>query len=425
MRRILLVLIIALVVLVPAVARGAGASLYFSPGSGSFFVGSTFDVSIFVNTGGENINAVLVNVLFDPKKIQVASPTAGKSFIGVWISQPSFSNINGTMEFQGGIPTPGVNTTAGLVSTVTFRVIAPGETTVQLADTCKVLRNDSYGTNALTSRSRGVYTLLIPPPEGPKVFSPTHPDQNKWYKNNNPTFSWEHEEGVTDFSYSFDQDPIMVPDSISDGNFTSVSYSAVEDGIWFFHVKAKKAGTWGGASHYSVQIDSSAPASFTPKVEPAAETTQRQPLVFFSTTDALSGVDHYTLKHIDITKDSTEEASGFFQEVASPYKLPALEPGKYLVVIRAYDVAGNWREGTVKIQIFEGGFYVSWLGIHINQYLIPWWLIILILIIILLIVAFSLWKKGKNIEKKQREKLIAVEKRLSPDEKQNYTVKWQ
>ena len=259
--------------------RAEGASLYLSPSSGTFFVGSTFDVSVFVNTGGQNINAVEVNLKFDPTKLQVASPSSGKSFIEVWVAQPSYSNTQGTMSFIGGTPTPGINTSSGLVSTVTFRAITPGETSVYFLDSSKVLRNDSQGTDILTSKSRGVYNIVIPPPEGPKVYSPTHPDQNKWYQDDNPTFSWEKEEGVTEFSYDISQDPWGTPDNSSEGDYTSVSYSEVEDGLWYFHIKAKKGEIWGGTSHYLVRIDSTSPAMFTPTVEPGEKTTEKQPLV--------------------------------------------------------------------------------------------------------------------------------------------------
>ncbi|MFQ6049490.1 MAG: cohesin domain-containing protein [Candidatus Paceibacterales bacterium] len=405
-----LVLLFSVSLVQPALADGA--SLYLSPTSGTFFVGSTFDVSIFVNTGGEDVNAVEVNLKFDPKKLQVASPTTGKSFIEVWIAQPTYSNTKGTMSFMGGVPTPGINTTAGLVSTVAFRAISPGVTSVLFLDSSKVLRNDPQGTNILTSLGRGVYTLLIPPPEGPKVFSPTHPDQNKWYKNNNPTFSWEKEEGVTDFSYSFDQDIAGAPDNISEGDHTSISYSEVEDGMWYFHVKAKKAGVWGGISHYLVRIDTTSPALFTPTVEPSLKTIERQPLISFMTTDALSGLDHYQLKYIDITPEKKEEEVGFFTEVSSPHKLPSLEIGKYLVVVRAYDVAGNWREGTVKIQIFPEGIFFSREGIHYREFLVPWWIIILIILIILTLISFYYWRRQRDLLRKRKGKFNEIERKL-------------
>jgi len=399
-------------------ARAGGASLYLGPNSGTFFVGSTFDVSVFMNTGGENVNAVEVNIQFDPRKLQVASPTTGKSFIEVWVAQPTYSNTKGTMRFIGGVPTPGIKITAGLVSTVTFRAISPGETSVVFLDSSKVLRNDPDGTNILTSLSKGAYNLVIPPPEGPKIFSPTHPDQNKWYKNNNPTFSWEKETGATDFSYSFDQDISATPDSLSEGSYTSISYSEIQDGMWYFHVKAKKGGVWGGVSHYLVRIDTTPPALFTPTVEPSIKTIERQPLISFITTDALSGLNYYKLKYIDITPEREEEDVGFFTEVSSPHKLPSLEVGEYLVVIRAHDVADNWREGTVKIRIIPEGIYFSKRGIHFRDFLFPWWLLVLILLIILALILFYYWKKQKDLFEEKKEKLNKIENKLESQRKE-------
>jgi hypothetical protein len=396
----------------PRIAEAGNASLSLSPASGSFFVGSTFDISVFVNTGGENINAVEVNLRFNPTKIQVASPTAGKSFIEVWVSQPTFSNTKGTMSFIGGVPSPGINTSAGLVSTVTFRALSPGETQILFLDSSKVLKNDPQGVNILTSMNRGVYTLLIPPPEGPKVFSSTHSDQNKWYKNNNPTFSWEKEEGVTEFSFSIDEDPMAVPDNNSEGDRTSVSFSEIGDGIWYFHVKGKKADIWGGTSTYPVKIDLTPPAAFTPTVQPSEKTVEKQPLISFFTTDAVSGMDYYQIKYIDITPEKTEEEAGFFTEASSPYKLPTLAAGKYLVVVRAYDIAGNWREGNVKIEILSKALFFTKDGIHFRGFLIPWWILILIFIIIILLLIISFLLRYRRLKKKEKEKLGEIEKKL-------------
>jgi len=407
----LLILISIFSIFLPLTIKAAGASLYLSPNSGSFFVDSTFDVSVSVNTGGEDINAVQVDIKFDPQKLQVASPTTGKSFIEVWVAQPTYSNTKGTLSFIGGIPSPGINTSAGLVSTVTFRAISPGQTTIQFLDSSKVLRNDPEGTDILTSKSKGVYTILIPPPEGPEIFSPTHPDQNKWYKNNNPTFSWGKEEGITDFSYSFDQDPVGAPDSVPEGDHTSVSFSDVKDGIWYFHLKAKKANVWGGISHYSVRIDTTPPAIFLPKAEPSPNTTEKQPMIFFITTDALSGISHYELKYIDLLPGEKEEEA-FFIEVSSPYKLPILDVGKYLVVVRAYDIAGNWREGTVKIQIFPKGIFFTKKGIQYKGFSIPWWILILVLVIIILLIIIYSWRKNRKLAKRKKEKIKVIEKKL-------------
>jgi len=417
--KILLVLLSFVFVFIsglPTMVQAAGASLYLSPNSGTFYVGSTFDVSIFVNTGGEDINAIQADLKFDSKKLQIASPTAGKSFISVWISQPTYSNIEGTAFFQGGIPTPGINTSAGLVSTITFRVIAPGETTIYFLDSSRVLLDDGKGTDILTSMGRGVYNLLIPPPEGPKVFSSTHPDQNKWYKNPNPTFSWEKEEGVTDFSYSLDFDSQGIPDNLPEGDFTSISFTDLDDGIWYFHIKAKKAGVWGGTSHYLVQIDSTPPASFIPEITPSTRTSVSQPIVSFITTDALSGFDHFEIKIIDISPDREEKEVGFFIEVASPYKLPAFESGEYMLVVRAFDKAGNWRDESVKIEIIPKGTGLTKKGIWFFGIFMPWWLIIIILILIFLLIIGLLtlrWRKYRRFQKEKKWRLKEREEKLA------------
>jgi hypothetical protein len=384
-------------------AYATGASLYFSPGSGTFHVGSTFDISIFLDTADNNINAVYANLKFDPKKLQIASPTAGRSFISVWIAQPAYSNKDGTASFLGGMPSPGINTSAGLVSTITFRAIAPGETEIYFLDTSQALLDDGQGTNILNSKSKGIYQISVPPPEGPEIISATHPDQNKWYKDNNPTLSWSREENVSDFSYSLDRDPKGVPDNNTEGSTSSISYSDLEEGAWYFHVKAKKSGIWGGTSNYLLQIDNVPPASFVPGIEPSAKTTVSQPIISFVTTDALSGFDHFEIKVINITPDQPGNEDGFFIETASPYKLPALSVGKYLVVIKAFDKAGNWRDVPIKLEMIAKGLQINKEGLTVFGLLLRWWILALLILLIIILIATFLFIRLKRQESLQKE----------------------
>lgn len=395
---------------VAPITQAAGASLYLSPQTGTVFVGSTFDVSIFVNTGDNDINAVKVDLKFNQRKLQIASPSTGRSFISVWITQPSFSNIEGTASFQGGVPTPGINTSSGLVSTITFRAIGPGEATISILDSSKVLLDDGKGTDILSSIGRGIYKIVIPPPEGPKVFSPTHPDQNKWYNNNSPAFSWEKEAGVTDFSYSIDDSFYGVPDNIPEGDYTSVSYTGLEDGIWYFHIKAKKGNAWGGITHYLLLIDTTPPAVFTLSFEPSLRSpvmTSKEPIVNFITTDGLSGISHYELKLIDLTKAPQEEKTKFFVEVSSPYRLPHLDSGEYEVMVRAFDYALNYQDSSKKIEVIpiEKIFYITKKGINIWTFFIPWKTLILIFLILIILISLIIYfghKRQKNLRLKRK-----------------------
>lgn len=393
-----------------ALASPGGASLYLSPASGTFTIGSTFTISVFVNTGGENVNAVEADLRFPPTMLQVVSPTAGGSVVAVWVANPTYSNSDGVINFKGGIPTPGINTNAGLISTITFRVKSLGTAVISFSDSSKILRDDGRGTNILASTSGARYDLILPPPEGPQVSSPTHPDQSQWYRNANPVFVWQKTAGVKGFSYMLSQEAIDYPDDIPDSTETEVSYKQIPEGMWFFHLKALGPTGWGGVSHYGVQIDTTPPASFPIEVSPRKRTTQTQPTIFFSTTDNASGIDHYEIRLLQIAGEGINPSNAkgltpFFIEVTSPYRTPQLNYGTYAVIVRAYDRAGNYREVEDKLTIKrailvpfgEEGFSLrSNLTISWRQF---WWLLTGI-VILLAYLAHFLYSKHNEVEEK-------------------------
>jgi len=367
--------------LVPCFSQAASAFLYLAPSSGSFLVGSTFSISVFVNTDGDEINVVFAELQFPPDLLQVTSPTAGTSFITEWLAPPNYSNEKGMVSFRGGIP-GGIVTSAGLVSSITFRVISSGQAKITFKEESKILLNDGKGTDILTNIIDGEYNLLVPPPEGPKVFSPTHPNPNVWYPDSGPAFSWEREEGVSDFSWSFDQNPNGRPDGVSDGADNQVSFPEVSDGVWYFHLRQKKGGVWGKTSHVQVKIDTSPPEEFTPEVKTYTRLVSYQTVVYFETKDNFSGVDHYEVSIMDL--NLKESSRSFFTEVISPYKIPFKKAGKYNVIIKAVDKAGNIREGETRFRMMTPlVFHIEGRGLEIRGILFPWWLIFLIIFIIL------------------------------------------
>lgn len=383
------------------------ASIFVGPATGTFTVGSTFTVSIYVNTGGQSINAVEANLAFPPDKLQVVSPTAGKSLVQIWVNQPTYSNQDGFLKFQGTIPSPGINTESGLISTVTFRVKSTGVAAVKVLDTSRVLLNDGRGTDVLGQTTSGIYSLILPPPAGPIVSSPTNPDQEKWYAVKNTAFRWEKALESQGFSYILNDFPIDVPDDISEGNKTSVSYGNLADGIHYFHIKSLREGSWGGVTSYAVNIDNGTPAEFQVDISPNSRTSNKNPLISFSTTDQGSGIDHYEIKIIPLDRQS--DSSGqqgtetpFFIEATSPYSRQ-LELGKYDVVVRAYDKAGNYFQATKRLAITPAIFeIIQGQGLSFRgNFVIPWvfvWIVVLALIIVLAYLARLLWKWHRVVE---------------------------
>jgi len=96
------------------------------------------------------------------------------------------------------------------------------------------------------------------PPPAPTISSLTHPDQDEWYNNNDPTFNWTEPDdpsGIAGYSFVLDQTANTTPDETIDTTERTKSYTDITDGIWYFHVRAQDgAGNWGPASHYRVKI---------------------------------------------------------------------------------------------------------------------------------------------------------------------------
>jgi hypothetical protein len=376
----------------PVYAIG-GATLSAGPASGTYTVGSTFTVSIFVNTGGNNINAFQADLEFPADKLQVVSPSAGKSIVGVWVVQPTYDNRLGLLKFQGGVPSPGVNTSEGLISQVTFRVTSIGTAIIKFRDSSQVLLNDGKGTDILGQTSAGFYHLILPPPAGPLVSSPTHPDSEKWYANNTVAFEWQGYSVTHGYSYALSDDPSYAPDNISQGAKASVLYRNLKDGIHYFHIKALRDNVWGGITHFAVKIDTTPPADFPIEITPGVKSVIKRPTIDFKTTDGLSGIDYYEIKIISLTPSGDENsAQNFFIEVNPPY-IPELDIGDYDIVIRAYDRAGNYVQGIERLKVVNRAFdIVRGEGIKIRSNIVISWIWFWIIMSVLLLVAgYAAW----------------------------------
>jgi preprotein translocase subunit YajC len=329
--------------------------------------------------------------------------------------QPSVNNQSGRIDLQGGIP-GGINVSSGLVTTLTFRVKSVGNAVIKFLDNSKALLHDGKGTNDLNDTTNGVYTLVLPPPAGPIVSSETHPDQNLWYKSPNAVLTWSDEnQGAERYSYELSNEPTSIPDDIVDSKNTSATYRNLSGGIKYFHIKALRGGVWGGTTHFALKIDSVEPADFEPQVVPSKRTVRKQPIIQFSTTDAESGIDHYELKLIPLSPDNiktnSQSSQPLFIEVTSPYIPSPLDLGKYDVIVRAYDQAGNFREKTITLNIVSTAFeFVSGEGVQLaSNVIVPWlWFLppMLLFILVLIYLAYRLRKWHREVEKRRAEKIL-------------------
>ncbi len=332
------------------------ATLYFSPSSGSYTVSQNFSVSVYVSSADQAMNAASGVISFPSDKLEVTSLSKTGSIFTLWVREPSFSNSAGTVNFEGIVLNPGFTGSSGKAITITFRTKAAGNAPLTFSSG-SVLANDGKGTNILASLENAQFSLgyagptvpeAITPsavpgsPAAPKISSPTHPDSNKWYSNNNPKFIWKIPSGITSIRLLVSHLPTAVPTVFYPKSISEKQLEGLADGIWYFHVQLKNQAGWGGISYFKFQIDTQPPKPFKIEVKEGKETTNPQPTLSFETTDEMSGIDYY-----EIIIDGKEP----IKIEKSEYKIPLQDLGKHTIIVKAIDKAGNETLAMTEIEI--------------------------------------------------------------------------
>ncbi|MBU4579610.1 cohesin domain-containing protein, partial [Patescibacteria group bacterium] len=240
------------------------ASLYFSPSSGSHAVGSTFSVSVLTSSANQAMNAVSGVISFPANKLEIVSLSKSGSIISLWVQEPSFSNVTGTINFEGIVLNPGFIGASGKIITINFKAKAAGSAALSFSSG-SILANDGKGTNILEGLGSASFSITAsasssgaPPaeknispsvlpnskvPSLPEIHSSTHPSQEKWYQNSNPEFSWKITPDILGVSLYLNDRPASNPGPASDGIFGVKTYENLADGVWYLHLKLKKGHT--------------------------------------------------------------------------------------------------------------------------------------------------------------------------------------
>lgn len=312
------------------------ASIFLSPSTTNCKVGATVTVTVFVNSGGQPINAAEGTINYSSDVLEYQSLSTGGTIFELWTKNPS-GNSTAT-SFGGGLSGSGFNGDGGKILSMTFKAKREGSATFSISGG-KILANDGNGTNVYGGSS-GTTITVGASTNLPTVKSTSHPDQNAWYNNKNVDFSWSGGTGAVGYIFSIDHsgagDPLGSVSTITKKTFENVS-----DGLWYFHLKAKTATGFLPVVHYTVRIDSTAPPEFTTTVDQEGRIENPSPKILFNATDDLSGIKSYEAR-ID---------GGDPFSIKSGDSLPKQRPGNHKIVITATDNAGNTRESTAEFFI--------------------------------------------------------------------------
>lgn len=344
-----------------SVSSAQAATLFLSPETGSFDVGQTFSVSVFVSSPNQAMNAAEGVISFPADKLQVVSLSKNASIFNLWVREPSFSNAVGTLSFEGIVLNPGFAGSVGKLLTVTFRAEDAGSASVNFSSG-SVLANDGMGTNIFSGFSGADYLLgagqtypsqeeiqqgQLPQeetspakgvPVAPRISSPTHPESDKWYSEKNAKFLWPLPSGITGTRVLFGRFSRSTPTVAYAPAIDSKEVGPLNNGIWYFHVQLRNRNGWGDVSHIRFQIDTEKPDRFEVQEIERTDPTEPRIKLALNAHDRISGIDHYEVQidggNPEIWKDDEDHV----------YETPALDPGKHILVLKAVDKAGNFLE---------------------------------------------------------------------------------
>ncbi len=355
----------------PLVVKAAGASLSFSPNSGSYEVGKNFSVTVVLNSGGGlGVNAADGLIKFNSSEILVTKVSKVGSIFSLWTTEPTYSNSAGTISFSGGSP-GAYKGSAGTVFSISFSTKKTGDTVVSFTSG-NILAADGKGTNVLSGMGKATFNIteakkedlkketvkpknkketksnkskgILPPV--PEINSKTHPDTNTWYSNNNPEFSWKILADLTGVSFAITDNSTDDPGQENDGIIETERFEKQKDGEQYFHIKYQNQYGWGQVAHRKLLIDVTPPNDFDLIIDNQGDPTNPQPKLIFSTNDKTSGIDYYNIKLADknIKVGLTDVDMGYYQ-------LEVLAPGEYQVAVAAVDKAGNTASTTAVFTI--------------------------------------------------------------------------
>lgn len=337
--------------------KSYAADIVVSPTTGSFNVGKTFSVDVNLNKNQDNINAVSGALIFSSDLIKIVSISKAGSLITMWAQEPTFSNTDGTVSFEGISLNSGFSEASGKVLTITFKTLKAGKASVSMKSG-SVLANDGNATNVLGSFGSASFNIaedttpevvtaeipavvekpgrtVVDNSVVPVIKSTTHPDSEKWYANREVSFEWALPSSVIAVRTLYGEKESSTPTKLYEPAISTRNFTTDIDGIMYMHVQFKTVTGWGSVAHYKFQIDTEAPIITKASFPSGSIITSSTPAVFVKAEDKLSGLDSFSM--------SIDGGASFSYPVdpLNLYTLPKQGAGKHTIVISATDKAGN------------------------------------------------------------------------------------
>jgi len=158
------------------VQTAAAAVFHLTPTNSKVTVGELVKVRLSIDTKGKAINNTEATIIFPADLLEVQSINIDNSILSLWIEQQNFSNTDGRMSFNGGIPTPGYTGADGEIFLITFKTKKSGAAIFSFSGAA-IRENDGLGTNILTYQNFPQIDI-VPTADQPGYFSSDQDSDN-------------------------------------------------------------------------------------------------------------------------------------------------------------------------------------------------------------------------------------------------------
>jgi hypothetical protein len=346
------------------------------------------------------MNAVSFKISYPEDLLRFVSLSKTGTIINLWVQEPK--GRNGEVSAEGIVLNPGFTGSRGKILNITFKALNSGKADLNFVSG-SVLANDGFGTNILKNMKGGSYNIRkasIEKPSisylpTPKITSPTHPDQEKWYNNNNPVFEWELPESVVEVRVLYGKNPDAIPTVRYSPPISKRRLTDIPDGTYWFSVQFIGEGIESNVGRFKFNIDTQPPILEEFSIGIADTNSIKFKI---KAKDELSGIDR-----IDIYLDNnlvSSTSTDVFENI-----IKNVEPGRHIFKGVIYDKAGNSTQKeeiinvpqpTVKTEIVVQKDYTLYFIL----------LFVLILLIIIVLIIYLTKHRVEIIHKEIRKKQI-------------------
>lgn len=382
------------------------ATLYIQPSTKNLNVGDNLTITVYVDSSDQSMNAASGRITWDNNILKYVSHSKIGSIFSFWTQEPIIEENE--LTFEGVVFNPGFQGTSGKILTVNFKAIKPGETKINFTSGM-VLANDGLGTNILKSMNGGIYKIVesqqkeeiivkeetpksINIPQKPVITSLTHPNQNEWYKNNNPVFEWKIPSGVDLVKIGYGKNQNIIPTIEYSPPIYKKTLENIPDGTYYFAVQFGNKFGKSEIARFKFNIDTKAPNISEFSLVPKEDSIYLKIVAH----DELSGLDKCEI-YLDDSLYSKEE----FIDGTITKLLTGIEGSKKIKIV-VKDKADNEiiKEETISFKPFAKPIVIE-KGLSLVNLIILIFIIILLLIVLTSIIALIL--RFKKTERKFQE----------------------